>query len=270
MLRGSPAPGRSWFAPSVGATLATGLDRKRARTVAHIPEAAAQATLTLRGADPPLRAVVYLLPGGDADVLTLAAGLGDDFRFEMLDHGWERTGLQLDSPAAILVSSAQAAGAKQPLMALVKRAGPPVLALLQPDDLETADVYGGADFAICPGRTPEVAVRLRRLTGSGPRPEPGLMWGALRLDEERHEATANGGRLDLTYTEFRLLALLMTLRGRVVTRERAYKDIWETERHFGGLRTVDVHIRRLRSKIEAHGCAYITTVRNVGYRLRDL
>lgn len=202
--------------------------------------------------------------------MTLAAGLGDDFRFEMLDHGWERAGLQLDSPAAVLVSSAQAAGAKQPLMALSKRGGPPVLALLQPDDLETADVYGWADFAICPWRAPEVAVRLRRLTGSGPRPEPGLLWGALRLDEERHEATANGVRLDLTYTEFRLLALLMTLRGRVVTRERAYKDIWATEHQFGGLRTVDVHIRRLRSKIEAHGCGYITTVRNVGYRLREL
>jgi len=215
------------------------------------------------------RPVVFLLPGGDAAVLPVVAGLGDEFQLEMLPPGWDPADLVAEGAVALLASGHQVLEARLALRTLTERGGPPVLALLQPADLDTSVVYACADFAVCPCRVPEIAARLRRLTGGDLRSEVGQTWGGLHLDEDRHEATANGARLDLTYTEFRLLALLMALRGRVVTRDRAYKDIWATDHHFGGLRTVDVHIRRLRSKLEAHGCGYITTVRNVGYRLRE-
>lgn len=212
---------------------------------------------------------MWLLPGGDADVLPAAAGLGSEFQLEMLRPGWETADLPAEVPSVILASSQQVLETAPALRALAERGGPPVLVLARPEDLDSGAPYSWADFAVCPCRTTEIAVRLRRLTGGDVRPVTGQAWGGLHLDEERHEATANGIRLDLTYTEFRLLALLMALQGRVVTRDRAFRDIWATDHHFGGLRTVDVHIRRLRSKLEEHGCGYITTVRNVGYRLRE-
>ena len=70
--------------------------------------------------------------------------------------------------------------------------------------------------------------------------------------------------VSLTFKEFELLRFLMMNRGKVFTREALLNRVWGYE-YYGGARTVDVHIRRLRSKIET-GAVYIETVRNVGYR----
>ena len=93
----------------------------------------------------------------------------------------------------------------------------------------------------------------------------GLKSGELAIDFERYEVHVKGKPLDLTYKEFELLRFLATHPGRVFSREALLDKVWGYD-YYGGTRTVDVHIRRLRAKIETGGAAYIQTVRNVGYK----
>ena len=91
--------------------------------------------------------------------------------------------------------------------------------------------------------------------------------GSLRVDLERHEVTLEGRSIDLTPTEFRLLSQLAQHPGRVYSREDLLRVIWGDD-FFGDERTVDVHVRHLREKVEpdpAHP-QLILTVRGVGYR----
>jgi DNA-binding response OmpR family regulator len=89
--------------------------------------------------------------------------------------------------------------------------------------------------------------------------------GPISIDRERFEVRVRGDRLDLTFKEFELLAYLAARPRRVCSRSALLREVWGYD-FFGGTRTVDVHIRRLRAKLgpEAH---VIETVRNVGYRL---
>jgi DNA-binding response OmpR family regulator len=218
--------------------------------------------------------VVAFLADPDADVERVQQCVAGEFPVEVVDAPLARAALERLAPAALVVRWELAAA--DLLAALRTGAGvgaaadlPPVLVLARPNDLtgEALDLWD--DFVLWPWDTTETCARLHRLTRTVAGGDSPLHWGKLQLDTERHEAEAAGAPLDLTYTEFRLLALLMTLRGKVLTRERAYREIWKSD-HFGGLRTVDVHIRRLRSKLERHSCPYVGTVRNVGYRLRDI
>ena len=88
---------------------------------------------------------------------------------------------------------------------------------------------------------------------------------AISIDFERYEVHVHGEPIDLTYKEFELLKFLAMHPGKVFTREALLDKVWGYD-YYGGTRTVDVHIRRLRSKIETGGAAYIDTVRNVGYK----
>ena len=91
-----------------------------------------------------------------------------------------------------------------------------------------------------------------------------LALGPLRVDEAAYQATLSGDPLDLTYTEFELLRYLMANSGRVLTREVLLSQVWGYD-YYGGSRTVDVHVRRLRAKLGDQE-SIIGTVRNVGYR----
>ena len=93
----------------------------------------------------------------------------------------------------------------------------------------------------------------------------GLKVGALSVDFERYEVHVDGQPVDLTYKEFELLKFLATHPGRVFNREALLNKVWGYD-YYGGSRTVDVHIRRLRAKIETGGQVYIHTIRNVGYK----
>lgn len=93
----------------------------------------------------------------------------------------------------------------------------------------------------------------------------GLKVGHLTVDFERYEVHLDGEPVDLTYKEFELLKFLATHPGRVFNREALLNKVWGYD-FYGGTRTVDVHIRRLRAKIEAGGQTYIETIRNVGYK----
>ncbi len=89
--------------------------------------------------------------------------------------------------------------------------------------------------------------------------------GELVIDEGAYSATLNGEPLDLTYTEFELLKYLAQHPGRVFSREHLLADVWGYD-YYGGTRTVDVHVRRLRAKLGTEHESLISTVRNVGYR----
>lgn len=92
-----------------------------------------------------------------------------------------------------------------------------------------------------------------------------IVVGPLVIDEHAYSAGVDGELLDLTYKEFELLKQLALHPGRVFTRAALLQEVWGYD-YFGGTRTVDVHIRRLRAKLGAEHESFIGTVRNVGYR----
>lgn len=94
--------------------------------------------------------------------------------------------------------------------------------------------------------------------------------GSLTIDSSKHEVLKNGVKVELTLKEFELLLLLINNRGKVLTREMLLDTVWGYE-YFGGTRTVDVHIRHLRQKIEDDDSnpKYIETVRGIGYRFNE-
>lgn len=119
----------------------------------------------------------------------------------------------------------------------------------------------------------ELELRLRRAVLRSGRPEIEekemeniITAGNLMINLDSYEVLIDGKPLDLTFKEYELLKCLVKKKGRVYTREQLLSTIWGFD-YFGGMRTVDVHIRRLRSKLGRYE-SYIETVRNVGYRFR--
>jgi DNA-binding response OmpR family regulator len=123
------------------------------------------------------------------------------------------------------------------------------------------------DFLVFPISSEELAMRLRRAVWrrTGIDAANTLRSGVLLVDLANYKVFVSDQPVNLTFKEFELLRFLMTNRGKVFTREALLNRVWGYE-YFGGARTVDVHIRRLRSKIETGATIYIETVRNVGYR----
>ena len=95
--------------------------------------------------------------------------------------------------------------------------------------------------------------------------DPLIQTGNIVIDEAGYSAKLNGVQLDLTYTEFELLKYLAQHPGRVFSRQQLLSDVWGYD-YYGGTRTVDVHVRRLRAKLGPEYESVIGTVRNVGYR----
>ena len=125
------------------------------------------------------------------------------------------------------------------------------------------------ELLLIPVPDDELALRVRQAVYrvNGPTGSPALSVGDITIDLERYEVSAAGRRVTLTYKEFQLLALLASHPGRVYTREALLSQVWGYD-YLGGTRTVDVHVRRLRSKVESPGRSYIETIWNVGYRFR--
>ncbi|MGH9226826.1 MAG: winged helix-turn-helix domain-containing protein [Acidimicrobiales bacterium] len=123
------------------------------------------------------------------------------------------------------------------------------------------------DFVVMPFRPGEMEARIKHLffrTGTGTRPEL-IEHGPLVLNLETYQALIGGRPLDLTYMEYELLKFLATHPGKVFTRETLLSRVWGYE-YYGGARTVDVHVRRLRAKLGEEHANLIQTVRSVGYR----
>lgn len=144
----------------------------------------------------------------------------------------------------------------------------PLVLLLRPDQLPQVEPgWPVDDFILTPVAAEELHLRLRRLIWrkTGVDTANVARSGDLILDTENYKVFVGDSPVSLTYKEFELLRFLMTNRGKVFSREALLNRVWGYE-YYGGARTVDVHIRRLRSKIETGATVYIETVRNVGYR----
>ncbi len=121
------------------------------------------------------------------------------------------------------------------------------------------------DFLVRPVRQGELESRLERLLGHSVSSLDVLTVGALSVDTKGFIATLDGTPMSLTYQEFRLLRFLMQHPSEVFTRDQLLARVWSYD-YFGGPRTVDIHVRRLRAKLGQPLGDCIETVRCVGYR----
>ena len=142
----------------------------------------------------------------------------------------------------------------------------PVLIVVSETSLSAVDgSWGVTDFLLPNASLAEIDARIRvALAQHGGNTSAGLSHSGVTIDEASYQATASGRPLDLTFKEFELLRFLVGNPGRVFTREQLLSDVWGYD-YFGGTRTVDVHVRRLRAKLGDRE-SVIGTVRNVGYR----
>ncbi len=128
--------------------------------------------------------------------------------------------------------------------------------------------WGVADVVLASAGPAEVHARLRLLESrTNSSANSGMIsLGELTIEEDTYTARLRGRPLELTYKEFGLLKFLAQHPGRVFTREQLVTEVWGYD-FFGGTRTVDVHVRRLRAKLGPEHEALIGTVRNVGYKM---
>jgi DNA-binding response OmpR family regulator len=161
--------------------------------------------------------------------------------------------------------------AKRVLLAL--RSSPstaPVIAIVTDGGWAAVSADWGADDLLLHTAGPgEVEARLRlaigRRTQTAAQLPDEIRSGGLVVNESTYSARMQGRSLDLTFKEFELLKFLAQHPGRVFSRAQLLQEVWGYD-YFGGTRTVDVHVRRLRAKLGAENEALIGTVRNVGYR----
>ncbi len=146
--------------------------------------------------------------------------------------------------------------------------GVPVLVVLDrtlTGDLRDRDGFN--DFILTPIDATELGIRLSRISTDVPdtTSEDILRFEDLELNTGTYQATIAGRPVDLTYMEYELLRFLVENMKRVWSREQLLSKVWGYD-YFGGSRTVDVHVRRLRAKLGEERASWITTVRSVGYR----
>jgi DNA-binding response OmpR family regulator len=146
----------------------------------------------------------------------------------------------------------------------------PLVAVLTEGGLAALTAEWGVDEVLLDSAGPaEVEARLRLATGrleAAREPtEVQITNGDVVIDEVTYSARVRGRLLDLTYKEFELLKYLAQHPGRVFSRAQLLQEVWGYD-YYGGTRTVDVHVRRLRAKLGSEHEVLIGTVRNVGYR----
>lgn len=143
--------------------------------------------------------------------------------------------------------------------------GLPVMLVAAPEHLALLESSGvKADFVVSPIDPVELRIRIQRTAGEEESDEL-LRFRDLELNPLNYQATLAGSPMDLTYMEYELLRFLVENPVRVWSREQLLSKVWGYE-YYGGARTVDVHVRRLRAKLGEERASWITTVRSVGYR----
>lgn len=148
----------------------------------------------------------------------------------------------------------------------------PILVLMSKREQGMIESLSGIDdFALTPFDYDEIVFRMRILKNryklSGDKKNI-LQTGDLIIDTSRYEVWVGQRQVSLTYKEYELLKLLVSEPGRVFTRDILLDQVWGYN-YFGGTRTVDVHIRRLRGKLDDPKHSFVETVRNVGYRIKN-
>lgn len=197
-------------------------------------------------------------------------------------HGFEtmfvaavdaRTGLRdLDPEVALIEFSAAARTALDSVIEdkmISERLA--LIAVLPADELAAYEGGGHADdFVVWPVAIEELVARIRvaHRRRRGLEPEHVLRFGELTIDLANYRVTVSARPVELTFKEYELLRFLAGNRDKVFTREALLNRVWGYD-YYGGARTVDVHIRRLRAKIEDGHHTFIETIRNVGYRFNE-
>ncbi|EAP97056.1 transcriptional regulatory protein [Janibacter sp. HTCC2649] len=181
----------------------------------------------------------------------------------------------IDAPAAdaVLVDARRELAMARSLCRVIRTTGlsAPLFAVLTEGGLAGLTPEWGIDDVLLDSAGPaEVEARLRLaiargLEGEGVDDDVRITAGVLVIDEATYSVKLRGKALDLTYKEFELLKYLAQHPGRVFTRAQLLQEVWGYD-YFGGTRTVDVHVRRLRAKLGSDHETLIGTVRNVGYR----
>ena len=208
-------------------------------------------------------------PGSSAEVLPTLGLLGHTVRVLPLEAA-----VLVDAPPADIVIL----DARRDLMAAratsrvlrTTGASAPLLAVVTEGGLAAVAADWGLDDVVLDTAGPaEVEARLRLAVGrvaaqQTPATEE-IRSGDLAIDEATYQARVGTRPLDLTFKEFELLKYLAQHPGRVFTRAQLLQEVWGYD-YFGGTRTVDVHVRRLRAKLGPEREALIGTVRNVGYK----
>jgi DNA-binding response OmpR family regulator len=175
------------------------------------------------------------------------------------------------APDVVLVESKSHSQIQELARRIKQERNLPIIALVEREMLATVDGHLDLidDFVVKPYDLMELCLRVERLVrktrgaGSGEI----LTCGDLVIDLAKYEVSVGGRPVILTFKEYELLKFLVSNAGRVYTREALLNKVWGYD-YYGGDRTVDVHITRLRSKIENSSHIFIDTVRNIGYRLR--
>ena len=144
----------------------------------------------------------------------------------------------------------------------------PLLALVRIEHLRELFLREGVfdDFLVVPYQLAELDARLRHLLWKAKQGEHAdiLQFGPLSINMATYQVHVDAHPIDLTYMEYELLKFLMTHPNRVFTREALLARVWGYD-YYGGARTVDVHIRRVRAKLGQEHAARIKTIRSVGY-----
>ena len=208
---------------------------------------------------------------GSADVLPALGLLGHSVRVVPAEAA-----ALIDAPPAdaVLVDARRDLPHARSLCRIIRTTGVavPVLVVTTEGGLTALTADWGVDDVLLDTAGPaEVEARLRlaqgRLAAGSPDSDlpAEIRSGAVSIDEATYTARVRGRVLDLTYKEFELLKYLAQHPGRVFSRAQLLQEVWGYD-YYGGTRTVDVHVRRLRAKLSVEHEALIGTVRNVGYR----
>jgi DNA-binding response OmpR family regulator len=181
----------------------------------------------------------------------------------------------MNAPVAdlILLDARKDLVAAKSLATLLKTTGlssPMFLVLSEGGLAAISSEWGADDFLLDSAGPAEIDARIRLALTKTTKAEAGakIQAAGITIDEVSYSAKIHGQPMDLTFKEFELLKFLVQQPGRVFTRDQLLSEVWGYD-YFGGTRTVDVHIRRLRAKLGDLE-SLIGTVRNVGYRFNSV
>ena len=216
---------------------------------------------------------IALLGFADPESVRFVASLSaldPSLRFIKFTSETSKDKLDSSVDGALIWAAGTGLGGPSTLVHAAANAGIPVVVILPLMSLDGITT-SRAEIEVCfqPCTPEEVSLRLRiAISRNAPLEASNTITrGDLVIDCDRYEVTLKGLKIDLTYKEYELLKYLASNPGRVFTRESLLRSVWEYH-YFGGTRTVDVHIRRLRSKIDDVSNHFIETQWNVGYRFR--
>ncbi len=219
----------------------------------------------------------------DAWIFPCDVALGDAVASDLAELGYSPHRLPVDGeiaaaarpPALVVVASGARRRARASELCVALRAQEalievPLLVVLDDEALTVEGGHGdGDELVLAPWTVAELRARIARaghrlgLTGDG---DVDLVRvGGLEINLATYQVTIDGTPVDFTYMEYELLRFLVTHPNRVFSREALLSRVWGYD-FYGGTRTVDVHVRRVRAKLGAEHAARIRTVRSVGYR----